>query len=147
MSSEDTALTNAEQLSLLIQDSQKEYDQIQRELKEIDVLIRQSTVEVEKLAQRNTQATNRVRQMEMNLDTYPRNDIKEFYSLAHEANMRLFMMRGQLEQLQNRQQGLEQQTQENSVPAGAPGRTPPDLSNMTTREKINYGLNQSRKEK
>jgi two-component system sensor histidine kinase DegS len=111
MSSEDTALTAAEQLSLLIQDSQKEYDQIQRELKEIDVLIRQSTVEVEKLAQRNTQAANRVRQMEMNLDTYPRNDIKEFYSLAHEANMRLFMMRGQLEQLQNRQQGLEQQSQ------------------------------------
>jgi two-component system sensor histidine kinase DegS len=111
MSSEESALTGAEQLSLLVQDSQKVYDQIQRELKEIDVLIRQSTTEVEKLAQRNGQLANRVRQMEMNLDTYPRNDIRDFYSAAHEANMRLFMMRGQLEQLQNRQQGLEQQSQ------------------------------------
>jgi hypothetical protein len=47
------------------------------------------------------------------------------------------------------QQGLatQQQTQQNSnnVPAGSPGRTPADLSAMTTREKINYGLDQSRK--
>ncbi len=111
MSSEETVLTGAGQLTVLIQESQKEYDQIQKELKEIDVLIRQSTTEVEKLAQRNTQIATRVRQMEMNLDTYPRDDIKEIYSAGHEAQMRLFMMRGQLEQLQNRQQGLEQQSQ------------------------------------
>ncbi len=111
MSNEGTALTGAEQLKVLIQESQKEYENIQKELKEIDVLIRQSTTEVEKLAQRNTQIVSRVRQMEMNLDTYPRNDIKEIYAAAHEAQMRLFMMRGQLEQLQNRQQGLEQQSQ------------------------------------
>ena len=49
MSSDDAALSGAEQLNILIQDSQKDYDQIQRELKEIDVLIRQSTVEVESL--------------------------------------------------------------------------------------------------
>ena len=66
---------------------------------------------MEKLAQRNAQIANRVRQMEMNLDTYPRDDIKEIYGAAHEAQMRLFMMRGQLEQLQNRQQSLEQQSQ------------------------------------
>jgi two-component system sensor histidine kinase DegS len=111
MSSDDAALSGAEQLSILIQDSQKDYDQIQRELKEIDVLIRQSTVEVESLAQRNTQIASRVHQMDLNLDTYPRQDIKEIYTAAHEAQMRLFMMRGQLEQLQNRQQGLEQQSQ------------------------------------
>lgn len=111
MSSEESTPTGAEQLGLLIQDSQKEYDQTQKELKEIDVLIRQSTTEVEKLAQRNSQFANRVRQMEMNLDTYPRNDVKEIYSAAHEAQMRLFMMRGQLEQLQHRQQGLEQLSQ------------------------------------
>jgi two-component system sensor histidine kinase DegS len=66
---------------------------------------------VEKLAQRNTQIASRVRQMELNLDTYPRNDIREIYAAAHEAQMRLFMMRGQLEQLQNRQLNLEQQSQ------------------------------------
>lgn len=111
MSSEEAAPTGAKQLAVLIQESQKDYEQVQKELKEIDVLIRQSTTEVEQLAQRNSQYANRVRQMEMNIDTYPREDIKELYSAAHEAQMRLFMMRGQLEQLQHRQQGLEQQSQ------------------------------------
>jgi two-component system sensor histidine kinase DegS len=111
MPNEQTAHSGAEQLRILVQDTQKEYKNVQNELKEIDVLIRQSTTEVDKLAQRNTQIANRVRQMEMSIDTYPRTDIKEIYAAAHEAQMRLFMMRGQLEQLQNRQQGLEQQSQ------------------------------------
>ncbi len=111
MPTEERKISGIEQLQLLIQESQKEYETIQKELKEIDVLIRQSTTEVEKLAQRNTQIASRVRQMEMNLDTYPRSDIKEIYGAAHEAQMRLFMMRGQLEQLQNRQQTLERQSQ------------------------------------
>ncbi len=111
MSNEENTLSGVEQLQNLVQETQKEYRNIQSELKEIDVLIRQSTAEVDKLAQRNTQIANRVRQMEMNIDTYPRGDIKEIYAGAHEAQMRLFMMRGQLEQLQNRQQSLEQQSQ------------------------------------
>jgi two-component system sensor histidine kinase DegS len=111
MPNEETVLSSEEQLKNLIQESQKEYRNTQNELKEIDILIRQSTAEVEKLAQRNTQIANRVRQMEMSIDSYPRTDIKEIYAAAHEAQMRLFMMRGQLEQLQNRQQGLEQQSQ------------------------------------
>jgi len=111
MSNEETILSGAEQLQILIQEGGKEYDKIQGELREIDVLIRQSTAEVEKLAQRNTQIASRVRQMEMNLDTYPRDDIKEIYGAGHEAQMRLFMMRSQLELLQNRQQGLEAQSQ------------------------------------
>ena len=45
-------------------------------------------------------------------------------------------------------QGLEQQQktkeQAHAIPAGAPGRTPPDLSSMTAREKINYGLSQTK---
>jgi len=85
ISSEETVLTGAEQLRILIQESQKEYDQLQRELREIDVLIRQSSTEVEKLAQRNNQIGNRVRQMELHLDTYPRDDIKELYSAAGPA--------------------------------------------------------------
>ncbi|NIV35122.1 MAG: hypothetical protein GWN58_38400, partial [Anaerolineae bacterium] len=84
MSSDEATLSGAEQLSNLIQESQKDNDQIQRELKEIDVLIRQSTVEVEALAQRNSQFASRVHQMELNLDTYPREDIQEIYTAAHE---------------------------------------------------------------
>ena len=113
MSSEEAlgAQSSAEQLKTLIGDIRQEYGQIQKELKEIDVLIRQSTAEVDKLVQRNTQIANRVRQMETTIDTYTREDIKEMYAAAHEAQMRLFMMRGQVEQLQSRQQGLEQQGQ------------------------------------
>jgi two-component system sensor histidine kinase DegS len=111
MTKEQAAPSGYQQFQALVQDSQKEYDRIQKELKEIDVLIRQSTTEVEKLAQRNAQVATRVRQMEVNIDTYPRGDIKEIYAAAHETQMRLFMMRGQLEQLQNRQQSLGQQGQ------------------------------------
>jgi len=84
-----------------------EYEQTQKELKEIEVLIRQSSAEVEKLAQRNAQLATKLRQMEANLDTVPRHDIKEIYTAAQEAQMRLFMMRGQVEQLQAKQQHLE----------------------------------------
>jgi two-component system sensor histidine kinase DegS len=85
----------------------EDYEQTQKELKEIEVLIRQSSGEVEKLAQRNAQLATKLRQMEANLDTIPRHDIKEIYTAAQEAQMRLFMMRGQVEQLQAKQQHLE----------------------------------------
>jgi len=133
MSADNAAVSGTDQLKTLVQESHREYDQTQREMKEIDVLIRQSTSEVEKLAQRNTQIANRVRQMEMNIETLPREDIKEIYAGAHEAQMRLFMMRSQLEQFQNRQQNLERQSQrllriielsKTILPADVAGRHP-----------------------
>ncbi len=84
----------------------KEYEQTQRELKEIDLLIQQTTSEVERLAQRNTQATNRLRQVEMMLDTIPREDIREAYTAVLDTQQRLFTMRGQLEKLQSNQRSL-----------------------------------------
>ena len=91
----------------VVEQTSGEYDQIQKELKEIDILVKQSSAEVEKLAQRNAQLTNKVRTMESNIDTVPRQDIKEIYNAAQEAQMRLFMMRGQVEQLQSRQENLK----------------------------------------
>lgn len=91
----------------VLEQTGQEYDQIQNELREIDILVRQSTTEVEKLAQRNAQLTNKLRTMEANIDTVPRQDIKEIYNAAQEAQMRLFMMRGQVEQLQSRQENLK----------------------------------------
>jgi two-component system sensor histidine kinase DegS len=90
----------------VIENTSQEYDQIQKELNEIEILINQSTSEVEKLAQRNAQLTNKVRTMESAIDTVPRQDIKEIYTASQEAQMRLFMMRGQVEQLQSRQENL-----------------------------------------
>ncbi len=42
-------------------------------------------------------------------------------------------------------QGLEKEGSAEKIPPGAPQRTGPDLSSMTTKEKINYGLDQARK--
>jgi two-component system sensor histidine kinase DegS len=94
-------------LEKLVDDSRREYERIQLELREIDVLIKQSTGEVEKLAQRNAQITNRVRQIETSFDTVPRADIQEAYRSFQDAQKRLFMMRGQLEKLQSDQQNLQ----------------------------------------
>ena len=94
-------------LEELVEEGKKEYDQSQKELKEIDVLIRQTTSEVDKLVQRNAQVATKVRQMEANINTYPRADIKEMYSAAQDTQVRLFMMRSQVEQLQSKQQNLE----------------------------------------
>jgi len=85
----------------------QEFETVQKELKEVEMLIKQSTSEVEKLAQRNAQLTNKLRTMEANIDTVPRQDIKEIYTAAQESQMRLFMMRGQVEQLQGRQENLQ----------------------------------------
>ena len=92
---------------LVVAESRKEYDQIQRELKEIDVLIQQSTGEVEKLARRNAQTTNQLRHIQANLDTVPREDIQEAYDSVLDAQQRLFTMRGQLEKLQSDQRNME----------------------------------------
>lgn len=90
----------------LLQHCNKEYQQTQSELKEIDLLIQQTTAEVERLAQRNTQATNKLRQAEAALETVPREDLKEAYTAVMESQQRLFTMRGQLEKLQNTQRVL-----------------------------------------
>jgi two-component system sensor histidine kinase DegS len=92
--------------SEFLEEARSEHEQVQRELKEIDMLIQQTSAEVDRLAQRNAQATNHVRQLENNLDTVPREDLQQAYTEAQEAQKRLFVMRGQLEKLQSDQQHL-----------------------------------------
>ena len=42
-------------------------------------------------------------------------------------------------------EGVTQEIQQTTIPAGAPGRTPPDTSTMTTREKITQGIEKAKK--
>lgn len=77
-------------------------------LSEIALLLNKTNSEVEKLASRELQMSNRVREMEMHLDNYSREDIRDLYNAAHEVQLRLFMMRSQAEQLQNRQQHIKE---------------------------------------
>lgn len=109
---EEEEIPSPPTLEGFLEEMREEYERTRRELKEIEVLIRQSTTEVDKLSQRNAQITNKLRQVEANIDTYPRQDIKNIYSAAQEAQMRLFMMRNQVEQLQSKQSTLERYAQQ-----------------------------------
>ena len=61
-----------EKVSQLLADLRVESEALGRELTEIEMLLRQSNGEVEKLANRELNITNRVRDMELNLDNYSR---------------------------------------------------------------------------
>ena len=106
-------LVTPDDLSLedFLKDLAEEFEQAQKELNEIIMLIEQTSTEIEKLIQRNTTIANKMRQIDMHFETSSREDIKNAYTAYHEAQMRLFMMRGQLEQLQHKQQSLERYIQ------------------------------------
>ncbi len=90
-----------------LEECRKEYAQVQAELKEVDMLIQQTASEVDRLAQRSTQAANHLQQVEAHFDTVPRQDIREAYQALVETQQRLFTMRGQLEKLQSDQRHLQ----------------------------------------
>lgn len=102
-----------EKLESLRDTYREEQQRLHRELNEIDVLVRQGTADVEKLAQRELTVSNRVRDLEVNLEKYSKAEIKNFYAAAQEVQMRLQMMRAQLEQLQLRQGSMR--TQQNRL--------------------------------
>lgn len=104
---EDTSSPEGSPLELLVVDSRHESEQVQRELTEIDLLIQQSTGEVDKLARRHARATNHLRHIQTNLETVPREDIRDAYDAVQDAQQRLFTMRGQLEKLQSNQLNRE----------------------------------------
>lgn len=94
-------------LNQLISELRTESEMLQREGTEIELLVRQTHGEVEKLANRELTITNRVRDMELNLDNYSRTDMKTIYNSAHEVQMRLFMMRAQVEQLESKRNNIK----------------------------------------
>lgn len=100
MAGSDTPLS----LQDLYAKTNSELEKARRELNEIEALLRQTTNEVEKLQQRELTVSNRLRDLDVNIDRYTKADIRNFYASAQEVQMRLLTMRGQLEQLQYRQQ-------------------------------------------
>jgi len=85
---------------------QRGSEQVKKELKEVDMLIQQTSVEVDRIMQANSRAVARARQIESSFDTMPREDIKSAYDSLIENQRRLFTMRGQLEKLQSDQKNL-----------------------------------------
>lgn len=78
-----------------------EVEQGNQELTEIDLMLEQSQLEVNKLTQRNTSVTTHLQQVQAQFDSMPRGDIRTAYDAALDAQQRLFVMRGQLDKLQS----------------------------------------------
>ncbi len=89
-----------------IETSRRNYARLQTELKEVDMLIQQTSAEVDRMVRRNARAASRLRQIETQFDTVPREDIKTTYNELIESQQRLFTMRGQLEKLQSDQRHM-----------------------------------------
>lgn len=95
-----------------VDEFRNELERTQTELREIDLNIRQSAAEVERLSQRNAQMRSQVVRMESDLDNYARNEIKVAYVAERESSLRLFMMRSQVENLQSKQKQMEKYAHE-----------------------------------
>ncbi len=106
--SENEAAAELSPLEQFIEDSQARLEKMQRELQEIGLMVEQSQGEIDKLAQRNTSVTARLHQMQAHFDTVPREDIRDNYEAALDAQQRLYTMRGQLEKLESDHKHLQE---------------------------------------
>ncbi len=95
-----------DRLSALADECRSDLAESSQSLQEIGLLVNQSNSEVERLTQREMSLTNRVREMEANLESFARKDIRDMYHAAHEVELRLMMMRSQVEQLQEREKSI-----------------------------------------
>ncbi len=97
----------SERRAELIERHNRDLLAIQDEEKENAVLIRQTEGEVERNTARRDQAVVRVREMEANIEQYARQEIGPIYAAAQAAEMRLYVMKAQLELLQAKRDCLE----------------------------------------
>lgn len=128
--------TGEQSFQSFVEEASKDYEQTQRDLKEIDILIKQSAAEVERLVQRNTQALGQERALKNNFETQPRDYIREVYENLNDVQQRLFTMRGQLEKLQSDQRNLERLAEflERLIDLAGGGRSLPSSSKSRLKE-------------
>ena len=104
-------------------DFQSELEETEKALREVTLMIEQSQGEVMKLSQRNAAITTHLQQLQNQFDQMPQQEIRNVYDSALDAQQRLFVMRGQLEKLQNEKAHLERfkSTLERARLASGPG--------------------------
>lgn len=86
-------------------DFQKELEETQRALREVTLMIEQSRGELTKITQRNAAISSHLQQVQKkDVDI---SELKMAYDSALDVQQRLFVMRGQLEKLQNDKTHLE----------------------------------------
>jgi len=88
-------------------DIASEINETERALREIKLMIDQSQGELSKLTQRNAAITAHLQQVQSQIAKLSPDEIKLAYDSALDAQQRLFVMRGQLEKLQNDKMHLE----------------------------------------
>lgn len=93
-------------LEALAEECRGDLAEVGQSLSEIHLLIAQSQSEVERLTQRELTLSNRMREMENNLESYSRRDIRDMFHAHHETELRLLMMRSQVEQLDEREKSI-----------------------------------------
>jgi len=85
----------------LKQDCRNELEQAQKELKDINTLIEQSQLEVSRNQQRNASISAHLQQIQTQIESASKADIRMAYDAALDAQQRLFVMRGQIDKLQS----------------------------------------------
>jgi two-component system sensor histidine kinase DegS len=85
----------------LKQDVRSEFELTQKELKEVIMLIEQSQMETSRLQQRNASISAHLQQIQSQIETVSKDDIRKAYDAALESQQRLFLMRGQIDKLQS----------------------------------------------
>lgn len=86
-------------------DYQSELEETQRALREVNLMMEQSQGELAKITQRNTAISSHLQQVQK--QDVALDELKMAYDSALDAQQRLFIMRGQLEKLQNDKTHLE----------------------------------------
>jgi len=130
------------QLQQFLEQCRTARERTTKELQEVEILAQQSLTEVERLASRNAELENRLRQIESNFDTVPRADIQSIYNAIRKEQGRLFMMRGQAELLQTKKENLirYQELLENTL--GALGQVNPSFP-LAIADELEYKPAQS----
>lgn len=104
-------MTLAEEQTSPLEDARKsvqtELEDVTKSLREINLMLEQSQVEVSKLTQRNAAITAHLQQIQAQGANIAFNELKMSYDSALDAQQRLFVMRGQLEKLQSDQSHLQ----------------------------------------
>lgn len=89
-----------------------EVEQLRIELREIEVLIRQTTNEIERQSSKQQESSSRLRQVEANYESYTREDVRQAYAMERDAQLKLLLMRSQLEQFQAKHRQLDRYIQQ-----------------------------------
>ncbi|RME06524.1 MAG: sensor histidine kinase [Anaerolineae bacterium] len=82
-------------------------EETQESLKDLDIKLQQSQVEVNRLTERNATVTAHLQKIQKQADALLPLEVREAYANALDVQQRLFLMRGQIERLNGEKRSLE----------------------------------------